>query len=70
MLKAKQLRDQTVEELEAALLDSRKKLYTLRIELKRAKKLDKPHQLNETKKDVAKILTVLTEKRRTESLAK
>lgn len=70
MLKAKQLRDQTVEELEASLLDNRKKLYTLRTQLQQTKKLDKPHQLNETKKDVAKILTVLTEKRRTESLAK
>lgn len=70
MLKAKQLRDQSIEELEATLSDTKKNLYALRNQLKQTKKLDRPHQLNEMKKDAAKILTVLGEKRRAESLAK
>jgi large subunit ribosomal protein L29 len=64
MLKAKDLRDQAIEELEAALLDCKKELYELQNEKKQTKKLEKPHQLRERKKDIAKILTIIGEKQR------
>ena len=62
MLKAKDLRDQTKEELEAILQDTKKELYELKNQLRQTKKIEKPHLLNEKKKDVAKLLTVLSEK--------
>lgn len=63
MQKAKDLRNQSLEELSLLMEDIDKDLYNLRNELKGTKKLDKPHKLKELKKDKAKILTVLTEKR-------
>lgn len=62
MYKAKQLRDQSQEELEAALLQTRQELFRLKNEIKQTRKLEKPHLLNEKKKDIAKILTILGEK--------
>lgn len=62
MLKAKDLRDQTKEELEAMLQDIKKELYELKNQLRQTKKIEKPHLLVEKKKDVAKLLTVLSEK--------
>jgi len=67
MVKAKDLRDQSIEELEATLIDSKKELYELQNELKQTKKLEKPHLLRERKKDIAKILTLIGEKRSTKS---
>ena len=67
MFKAKELRDQSIEELEATLIDSKKELYELQNELKQTKKLEKPHQLRERKKDIAKILTILGEKQSSKS---
>lgn len=63
MSKAKELRDQSVEELEAALEVSHKKLFDLRNYLKNEKKGDKRAEIKNTRKDVARLLTVLTEKR-------
>jgi large subunit ribosomal protein L29 len=62
MLKAKNLRDQSIEELEAILLDTKKELFTLKNEMKQSKKLEKPHLLSEKKNDIAKLLTVVREK--------
>lgn len=60
--KAKEFRDMTVDELEALYEDSRHALYHLINELKKAKKIEKPHLIKEKKKDIARLLTVLTEK--------
>jgi len=62
MGKAKEYRDMTVEELEALHSDTQKELYNLVNELKKAKKIEKPHLIREKKKDIARLLTVLTEK--------
>lgn len=62
MLKAKDLRDQTVEELEALCMDCRKSLFRLVNEAKQAKKAEKPHLIREKKKDIAKLLTVIHQK--------
>ena len=63
MTKSKELRDQTVEELVAALNDKSKELFVLRNEFKHSKKAEKPHRIREMRRDKARILTVLAEKR-------
>lgn len=63
MYKAKDLRDQSVDELEAIYDESCKKLFKLVNELKSQKKHEKPHEIKHARKDIARILTVLSEKR-------
>jgi large subunit ribosomal protein L29 len=63
MTKAKELRDHSIDELEASYEDSRKELFKLKNELKLSKKMEKPHLLHTKKKDIARILTVLHEKK-------
>ena len=62
MTKASNLRDLAVDELEAALVDLNKDLYNLVNEMKRAKKLEKPHLLRTKKKEKARLLTIIHEK--------
>ncbi len=62
MLKAQDLRDQTVEELKALVNDKRKELFHLINSFKTAHKLDQPHLVRETKKDIARLLTIINEK--------
>ena len=62
MLKASNLRDMSVEELEATLVDLNKELYSLVNEMKRSKKLEKPHELRHKRKEKARLLTILHEK--------
>jgi large subunit ribosomal protein L29 len=62
MLKAQDIRDQTVEELKALVNDKRKELFNMINSLKIAHKLDKPHLVRETKKDIARLLTIINEK--------
>ena len=62
MLKAKDLINQSVEELEAQYEDLSREVFELLNELKLARKLDKPHLLKEKKRDRARILTVLRQK--------
>jgi large subunit ribosomal protein L29 len=62
MTKASNLRDMTVPELDLAMSDLNKELYTLVNEMKRTKKLEKPHLLRLKKKEKARLLTILHEK--------
>jgi ribosomal protein L29 len=62
MKKASELRDMSVDELESALDDARKELFTLVNEAKKAKKIEKPDQLRKKRKGIARLMTVLTEK--------
>lgn len=62
MLKAKDLINQSVEELEAQYEDLCRDIFELMNELKLARKLDKPHLLSEKKRDRARVLTVLKQK--------
>lgn len=62
MHKAKDLRDQSVEDLENLYEDSRKKLFVLRNQAKMEKKNERPHEIKQTRKDIARLLTVMTEK--------
>lgn len=63
MLKAKDLRDQSIEELEATYSDYRKKLFQAVNALKLSKKAEQPHMAAELKKDIARLLTVINQKR-------
>ena len=62
MLKAKELRDQSVEELEATLKDLRHGLFSLFNERRLNKKLDQPHFIKEKRRSIARVLTILREK--------
>ncbi len=63
-MKAKEIREQTKEELEARLEDCKKTIFELRNELKMSRKLEKPHFLKQSKKTKVRILTILTEKQK------
>lgn len=63
MLKASELINQANEELEAQYEDICRDIFELTNELRVSRKLDKPHELKEKKKDRARILTVLRQKK-------
>lgn len=62
MTKASVYRDQTIEELQASCEDARKELFLLVNQNKQTKKMDKPHLIRQKRKDIARLLTVITEK--------
>ncbi|CCB90383.1 50S ribosomal protein L29 [Waddlia chondrophila 2032/99] len=61
-MKPQEMRDQSIEELVAKLEESKRELFELKNEMKRSKKLEKPHLLREKKKDIAKFNTIIREK--------
>ena len=63
MLKAKDLVSQSKEELKTLYEELCRDIFALTNQLRVSRKLDKPHQLNEKKKDRARILTVLRQKK-------
>jgi large subunit ribosomal protein L29 len=62
-LDAKDLREQTVEELEKREQELADQLFALRFQ-KVTGQLEKPSKVREVKRDRARLLTVLTEKKR------
>lgn len=62
--KAQVLRDLSGEELEARLGDLQKEVFELRNQRQREKKVEKPHLLRETRREIARVITILDEKRR------
>ena len=60
-MKATELRDMTVEQLNAKLGELKEELFNLRFQLA-INQLDKPHQITEVKHDIARVMTVLREK--------
>ncbi len=62
MAKAKELRDQSPEELKALYQDLSKEIFQLRNEMKITRKVEKPHLVRIKKKDRARALTILREK--------
>ena len=61
-MKTKEIRGFSVEEMETKLAELQDKLFKQKLQ-KTLGQLDNPYKLRQTKKDIAKILTVLTEKR-------
>ena len=60
-MKAREFREMSTEELQEELKNSRRELYNLRHQ-QTIEQLENPSQFNKTKKDVARILTVLKER--------
>jgi large subunit ribosomal protein L29 len=60
-MKAKELREKKIEELEKILKEKREKLKNLQLDLIQGK-LKNVREIRETKKDIARILTILKEK--------
>ena len=63
MFKAKELRDRSLEELETAYNDACKQLFKLNNQFRAEKKREKPHEMRHARKDIARLLTVITEKK-------
>lgn len=61
MLKAKELKDQTLEELELMYHDTMHDYFELVNKSKMAK-LERPHEIREKRKLIARLLTVIREK--------
>jgi len=62
MTKASQLRDMSVADLEYSVGNIKKELFGLVNEMKRTKKLEKPHLLRQKRKEKARLLTIIHEK--------
>ena len=62
-MKAAELREMTLEELRKLEQDTREKLFRLRVR-NRLGQLDSPMEIRKTRKDLARILTVIREKER------
>ena len=60
-MNAKELRELTVEELNAKLAELKEELFNLRFQLE-VKQLDNPHKIKDVKHDIARVMTVLREK--------
>lgn len=66
MLKAKELRDQSDEELELMYHDSVHKHYEL-LNRSRMEKLEQPHEIRQLRRHIARLLTIMKEKQRDKS---
>lgn len=64
MYKTKELRDQSLEELEVTLAEAQRNLFNLTNKLKGEKKNEAPHGIKHARKDIARLLTIITEKRK------
>lgn len=60
-MKAKEIRELSVEELEKKLADLKKELFNLRFQ-HAINQLDNPHKIDDVKKDIARVMTILHEK--------
>ena len=61
MMKAKEIRELTAEELQNKLAELKKDLFNLRLQLA-TNQLDNTNKINEVKHDIARINTVIREK--------
>jgi len=64
MATAKDYRDKSEAELNEELLNLRKEQFNLRMQ-RGAGQLSKPHLFNTVRKDIARVKTILTEKKQT-----
>ena len=64
-MKAKEIRELSVEELEVKLTDLKKDLYNLRLQ-NATNQLDNPTRIAEVKRDIARVNTILREHQLTE----
>lgn len=64
-MKAKEIRELSVEELEVKLIDLKKDLFNLRLQ-NATNQLDNPTRIAEVKRDIARVNTILREHQLTE----
>ena len=64
-MKAKEIRELSVEELEVKLTDLKKDLFNLRLQ-NTTNQLDNPTRIAEVKRDIARVNTILREHQLTE----
>ena len=60
-MKASELREMSVEQLNSKLGELKEELFNLRFQLE-IKQLENPHKIKEVKHDIARVMTVLREK--------
>ena len=60
-MKAKELREMSVEQLETKLAELKRELFNLRFQ-HAINQLDNPHKIGDVKHDIARVMTVLREK--------
>ena len=61
-MKAKELREMSEQDLAAKLKDLKQELFNLRFQ-HAINQLDNPHKIADVKKDIARVLTVLSEQK-------
>ena len=61
-MKATELRNKSGEELASMLNELKTELFNLRFQLA-INQLDNPHKIKETKKEIARVMTVIAEKK-------
>ncbi len=64
-MKAKQLRDKSVTELEQELRERLREQFNLRMQ-QGSGQLSRPHQMKTVRREIARIRTIVNEKQRTE----
>lgn len=64
MSKAQQFRDQSLEELEVAALELGKEIFDIRNSMRQDSKATDPNRIRMARKEVARIKTVMGEKKR------
>ena len=65
-MKAAELRNMSVDALEAKLKDLKTELFNLRFQ-HAINQLDNPHKMTDVKRDIARVLTVLQEMKKKEA---
>ena len=60
-MKASEIREMSVEELNKKLADLKEELFNLRFQ-NAVNQLDNPHRMTEVRRDIARVLTILHEK--------
>ena len=63
MLKARDILDKSIQEIEALIEDARKELFAILNHAELQKKHEKPHLKKEKRKEIARMLTVLRNKK-------
>ncbi|MDI6851525.1 MAG: 50S ribosomal protein L29 [bacterium] len=61
-MKAKELRELSLDELNKKLKELKEELFTLRMD-KALHRLNQPHRFKQLKREIARVLTVMNEKR-------
>lgn len=62
-MKPSELRDMTIEELKEKEKELRKELFNLRFQ-KATGEIQNPNRIKQVKRDIARVLTIITEKQR------